>query len=73
MKMRENIKLFICNLLVYYVDDKWFEFFYSQLKPWVHYIPVSQKMDESQELIEFAIENDKVALDIVRRYCLKKF
>ncbi len=55
---------------MYHVDDQWLEFFYSALKPWVHYIPVSQKLTEAKELIQFAIENDDVARGIARRYKL---
>ncbi len=60
--------LFLCNSVVYHVDDQWLEFFYSALKPWVHYIPVSKKLTEAKELIQFAIENDDVARGVARRY-----
>ncbi len=60
--------LFLCNSLVYHVDDKWLEFFYSELKPWVHYIPVEQSLDKAEELVEFAISNDNIVQNIARRY-----
>jgi EGF-domain serine glucosyl/xylosyltransferase len=49
------------------VGDEWLEFFYSELKPWVHYIPVNQNLKEVKNLIEFAIENDKIVNDISKR------
>jgi EGF-domain serine glucosyl/xylosyltransferase len=52
---------------VFHVGDEWLEFFYSELKPWVHYIPVNQNLKEVKDLIEFAIENDKIVNDISKR------
>ncbi len=49
------------------MGDEWLEFFYSELKPWVHYIPVNQNLKEVKNLIEFAIENDKIVNDISKR------
>lgn len=59
--------LFLCDSLVYHVDDKWLEFFYAALKPWVHYIPVGRDLREARDLIQFALENDDVAKAIARR------
>lgn len=61
--------LFLCDSLVFHVGDEWLEFFYSELKPWVHYIPVEQNLNNVKELIEFAIENDKISKEIAQRYC----
>lgn len=38
--------LFLCGSLVFHVGDEWQEFFYFQLKPWVHYIPVQQDLSD---------------------------
>lgn len=38
--------LFLCGSLVFHVGDEWLEFFYPQLKPWVHYIPVQQDLSD---------------------------
>lgn len=53
--------LFLCKSLVFHVGDEWIEFFYSQLKPWYHYIPVkkSASEDELERLIRFAKDNDE--------------
>jgi len=59
--------LFLCNSLVFHVGDEWLEFFYNELKPWVHYIPVKQDLSDARELIEFAMNNDKAAQEIAER------
>nr|XP_046237907.1 protein O-glucosyltransferase 1 isoform X1 [Scatophagus argus] len=59
--------LFLCGSLVFHVGDEWQEFFYSQLKPWVHYIPVKQDLSDVRELLQFAKENDAIAQEIATR------
>ncbi|CAB4062655.1 RUMI [Lepeophtheirus salmonis] len=55
--------LFLCESLVFHVGDEWTEFFYSELKPWVHYVPVSSKasIEEIKELIDFFNDNKEIA------------
>ncbi|XP_033866639.1 protein O-glucosyltransferase 1-like isoform X2 [Acipenser ruthenus] len=38
--------LFLCGSLVFHVGEEWLEFFYPQLKPWIHYIPVKQDLSD---------------------------
>ncbi|XP_012731301.2 protein O-glucosyltransferase 1 [Fundulus heteroclitus] len=59
--------LFLCGSLVFHVGDEWLEFFYPQLKPWVHYIPVKQDLSDVRELLQFVKENDAVAQEIASR------
>uniref|UniRef100_A0A1A8HXC1 Protein O-glucosyltransferase 1 n=2 Tax=Nothobranchius TaxID=28779 RepID=A0A1A8HXC1_NOTKU len=59
--------LFLCGSLVFHVGDKWQEFFYPQLKPWVHYVPVQQDLSNVRELLQFVKENDAVAQEIAER------
>ncbi|XP_059486843.1 O-glucosyltransferase rumi homolog [Neocloeon triangulifer] len=61
--------LFLCGSLVFHVGHEWTEFFYHQMQPWVHYIPVesSASQDQIRELIEFAMENDDVVWEIAER------
>lgn len=40
--------LFLCKSLVFHVGDEWIEFFYPELKPWVHYIPVNPRASEAE-------------------------
>ncbi|KAJ8246691.1 hypothetical protein GJAV_G00254330 [Gymnothorax javanicus] len=59
--------LFLCGSLVFHVGDEWLEFFYPQLRPWVHYIPVRQDLFDLRELLQFVKENDDVAQEVARR------
>ncbi|XP_031708241.1 protein O-glucosyltransferase 1 [Anarrhichthys ocellatus] len=59
--------LFLCGSLVFHVGDEWQEFFYPQLQPWVHYIPVKQDLSDVRELLQFVQENDAVAQEIATR------
>ena len=40
--------LFLCKSVVYQVTSEWREFFYDELLPWVHYIPVAADMRDAQ-------------------------
>uniref|UniRef100_A0A8C7J8E6 Protein O-glucosyltransferase 1 n=2 Tax=Oncorhynchus kisutch TaxID=8019 RepID=A0A8C7J8E6_ONCKI len=42
--------LFLCGSLVFHVGREWMEFFYPQLLPWVHYIPVKQDLSDLRVL-----------------------
>ncbi|XP_046405782.1 O-glucosyltransferase rumi homolog isoform X2 [Ischnura elegans] len=61
--------LFLCRSLVFHVGDEWNEFFYFQMIPWIHYIPVKSTAtkEEIRELLEFAMSNDEVAQEIAQR------
>ncbi|XP_058042907.1 protein O-glucosyltransferase 1 isoform X1 [Ahaetulla prasina] len=59
--------LFLCGSLVFHVGEDWQEFFYPQLKPWVHYIPVQSDLSNVRELLEFVRENDDIAQKISDR------
>lgn len=61
--------LFLCKSVVFHVGNEWLEFFYSALKPWVHYVPVDTKAskEEIKHLIEFAKENDLIVKEIAER------
>ncbi|KAM6958463.1 protein O-glucosyltransferase 1 [Tautogolabrus adspersus] len=59
--------LFLCGSLVFHVGDEWQEFFYAQLKPWVHYIPVKQDLSDLRELLQFVKDNDDIAKEIATR------
>lgn len=61
--------LFLCNSLVFHVGDEWQEFFYDQLKPWVHYVPLPSNPSQEQyeELLEYFKHNDALARQIAQR------
>jgi len=59
--------LFLCRSLVFHVAEEWVEFFYPEMKPWVHYIPVKQDLSDVEELVDFALANDHHARQIAER------
>ncbi len=62
--------LFLCGSLVLHVGtpgDEWLEFYYKQMKPWVHYIPIKQDMSDSEEILRFVHENDSLVRTIAER------
>lgn len=52
---------------MFHVGKDWLEFFYPALKPWVHYIPVSTELNEVEDLLKFAKENDELMQKIALR------
>ncbi|XP_018613281.1 protein O-glucosyltransferase 1 [Scleropages formosus] len=59
--------LFLCGSLVFHVGDEWLEFFYPQLQPWVHYIPVKGDLSDLRQLLQFVKENDDIAHQVAKR------
>ncbi|XP_030370729.1 O-glucosyltransferase rumi isoform X2 [Scaptodrosophila lebanonensis] len=61
--------LFLCKSLVFHVGDEWQEFFYDQLKPWVHYIPLDSypSQEQYENLIMYFKQNDALAQEIAQR------
>ena len=60
--------LFLCNSLVFHVGHEWLEYFYSSLKPWIHYVPVNSRASEAEleELIGFFQNNPDLAQEIAQ-------
>ncbi|XP_033165877.1 O-glucosyltransferase rumi [Drosophila mauritiana] len=61
--------LFLCKSLVFHVGDEWQEFFYDQLKPWVHYVPLKSypSQQEYEHILSFFKKNDALAQEIAQR------
>lgn len=61
--------MFLCKSLVFHVGNDWMEFFYSHLKPWVHYIPIDRMATQNdiRNLLSFVQNHDDVAQDIAER------
>ena len=45
--------LFLCKSVVLNVDSDWIEFFYPQLKPWIHFVPIAKDFNDLEEKITF--------------------
>nr|XP_023019502.1 KDEL motif-containing protein 1-like [Leptinotarsa decemlineata] len=52
--------------VVFKPESKYFEHFYKNLEPNVHYVPVKQNISDLVEKIKWAIENDEQARKIAR-------
>ena len=52
--------------LVFKQDSEYYEHFYYQLKPWVHYVPLRQDLSDVEEKVLWAVGND----DKVKGYIL---
>ena len=59
--------LFLCGSLVLHVGSDWIEFFYDRLEPWYHYIPISTNLNEVEEILLFAQNNDRLVAKIARQ------
>eukprot|EP00457_Paulinella_chromatophora_P003876 gb/GEZN01003884.1/.p1 GENE.gb/GEZN01003884.1/~~gb/GEZN01003884.1/.p1 ORF type:complete len:531 (-),score=88.18 gb/GEZN01003884.1/:436-2028(-) len=52
------------NSLVLKQESSWYETFYAELKPWVHYVPVKADLSDLVEKIEWAKTHDQEAQQI---------
>jgi hypothetical protein len=55
------------NTVVVKVEPKFYEYFYPELKPWKHYVPVKNDLSDFHENIAWILDpkNEKVMLDII--------
>jgi len=51
---------------VFKTESKYFEHFYQDLLPWVHYIPVKEDLSDLIERVQWARENDDQVAEISR-------
>ncbi|XP_018331335.1 O-glucosyltransferase rumi homolog [Agrilus planipennis] len=60
--------ILLCKSVVFHVGHEWLEFFYSALKPWIHYVPVdsNSRKEDLKFLIEFMKKHDDVAKEIAQ-------
>ncbi len=59
--------LFLCGSLVLHVGSDWIEFFYERLEPWYHYIPITTDLNEVEDILLFAQNNDRLVGKIARQ------
>lgn len=59
--------LFLCNSVILNVESDWIEFFYPQLHPWIHYVPVEPDMHDLKDKLLFLREHDEIAKKIARQ------
>ncbi|XP_072013889.1 protein O-glucosyltransferase 2-like isoform X2 [Amphiura filiformis] len=56
--------LLAADSVVFKHDSIYYEHFYNQLKPWVHYIPFSKDLTDLEERLVWAMEHDEEAQTI---------
>ncbi|EDW23732.1 GL23775 [Drosophila persimilis] len=61
--------ILLCKSLVLHVGDQWQEFFYSSLKPWVHYVPAPSNatVESLEQLLVYLRLHDDLAEEIAER------
>jgi len=50
--------------LVFKQESEYYEHFYNELIPWVHYVPIKRHLDDLLDLIDIMISDDKTARKI---------
>lgn len=50
--------------LVFKQESEYYEHFYNELEPWVHYVPVKRNLSDLVELIKIMIDDDEIAKTI---------
>lgn len=54
------------DALVFKQNSVYYEFFYNDLKPWVHYVPFKQDLSDLVEQIQWAMKHEDEALKIIQ-------
>ena len=52
------------NCVVFKVDSHYEQWYYKDIHPWVHYIPVKGDLSDIEEMYNWAINNDKKCMEI---------
>ena len=60
--------------MVIKIEPKYFDYFFSDLKPWTHYIPVQNDLSDLHENVAWALDknNEEAVKDIIKsanQYC----
>ncbi|VVC26787.1 Lipopolysaccharide-modifying protein [Cinara cedri] len=53
--------LLVGDSLVFKQESDYYEHFYNELIPWVHYVPIKRNLDNLVELVNVMIESDRTA------------
>ena len=54
----------LCNSVVFKVNSHWEQWYYPDLKEWVHYIPVKGDLSDLKEKFEWALSHDAECQEI---------
>lgn len=53
--------LLVGDSLVFKQESEYYEHFYNELIPWVHYVPIKKNLGNLVELVNVMIESDRTA------------
>lgn len=51
--------LLCTNSVVIKVEPRWVDYFYSELQPWIHYVPVNGNMSNLVEMVRLVMSEDR--------------
>jgi len=51
--------LLCTNSVVIKVEPRWVDYFYSELQPWIHYVPVNENMSNLVEIVHIVMSEDR--------------
>jgi len=51
--------------LVLKQDSEYYEFFYKELQPWKHYVPVKRDLSDVVQQVKWAIDHDEEVMERV--------
>jgi hypothetical protein len=51
--------LLCLNSVVIKVEPRWVDYFYSELRPWIHYVPVNGNMSNLVEMVRLVMSEDR--------------
>ena len=54
------------NSVVFKVNSHYEQWYYNELKEWIHYIPVKADLSDLEEKYKWALENDNKCKDIAK-------
>lgn len=54
------------NCVVFKVDSHYEQWYYKDIKPWIHYIPVKGDLSDIKEKYRWAVDNDEKCMEINR-------
>lgn len=58
------VTLLFMKSLIFRVSSEWYEYYYKDLKPWVHYIPIKRDLSDLVDKINWCIINDNISKKI---------
>ncbi|MBS0605122.1 MAG: hypothetical protein JSS60_08845 [Verrucomicrobia bacterium] len=65
---------FFTNSLIFKPDSPWFQWYYNDLKPWIHYVPVRTDLEDLVEKVQWAQTHDleaKIIAANARQFALE--